>query len=314
MYDPDVFAVLVPCDKKNKARTAFRLKHNERRFVKATAPGVAEQAIVGSRDPTPAPQSPGKEDDDDDDTGAAANASFDRIVLRFSNPPKNTQEGFQLGTDPARSDVLLGSRGTKGISGRQCNIATDDNDWIWLHDYHSTYGTAVGYDDEKKDEVRTNDTWILSYGPGDPKRWEDVTVYAGGLAFKIEFPNHEAARPQYITHLCEFREQCRTAVPPVEALALGSNPSTAAPSQARTPSERAIYLEDDEPIGTGQFGEVRKVVKVRDGQCYAAKRFFPPPRKRKRDAVDWSRWLEGIRNEIAIMRNNPHVSAPCLMG
>ncbi|KAI9783320.1 MAG: hypothetical protein M1816_001418 [Peltula sp. TS41687] len=299
MYGPDVFAVLIPCDDQNRARTAFGLRQNERRFIKATAP---------SPGPDSSPLSPSEITEDDD-------ATCDRIILRFSDPLNNPLEGVQFGTH-VLADVFLGSRGTMGISARQCNIAVDDNLWVWLHDYHSTHGTAVGYDDDQKDEVRKCDTWILSYAPGTPKRLGKITVHVSGLAFKIDFPNHQTASPEYIVNLRKFHQQCKNAAPPIDAVDLNSsNPSTAAPSQAQTPGKRAIYL-DAGLIGKGTFGEVWRVIKTRNGQYYAMKKWFPPDspitkkrdKKRKRDDPAWQAWLQQIRYEYELMKSNPHVS------
>ena len=300
MYDQNVFAVLVPCDEKNKARTAFGLKQNANRFHKS-AGGIAEEPILNSREPTLAPLMPSEED----------HGATDCILLTFDKLPKNPLNGWQFGTNEDSSDVFLGHRGTAGISSRQYNITIDENFCIFLHDFHSSYGTAVGYDHQKHDEVRKKETWFLSYKPGIPNRWNDITIYSGGLAIKIEFPNQEAGRPQYIENLRAFFEQSTIALPPVHALGLDSNLTTAAPSQPRTPNQQPIYF-DDGLIGRGEFGEVRRVIKTRDGKCYAAKTFFPPPKgpkrdkkKRKRDEEDW---LVRVRNEIAIMADNPHVS------
>ncbi|KAI9778298.1 MAG: hypothetical protein M1816_004148 [Peltula sp. TS41687] len=307
MYDPDVFAVLTPYDDDNRARTAFRLKQNERRFMKATAPGVAEEALIGSRDPTPDLSLPSEKTKDDID------ATYDRIVLRFSDPLNNPLEGIQFGTH-VLADVFLGARGTMGVSARQCNVAVDDNLWVWLHDYRSRNGTAVGYDGDKDDEVRKADTWILSYAPGTQQHWKCITVHVSKLAFKLDFPNHGAASPEYMANLRAFRERCKNAVPPIDAVDVNSsNPSTAAPSQARTPGKQAIYL-DDGLIGRGTFAEVRRVVKARDGQCYAMKKWFPPKsnankkpgKKRKQDDQAWEAQSEKIRYEYELMKKNPH--------
>lgn len=299
MYDQNVFAVLIPCDEKNKARTAFGSKQNANRFHKS-AGEFAEKPFLNSRQSTPAPLSPSEED----------HGATDYILLTFDKPPKNPLNGWQFGTNEDSSDVFLGHRGTAGISSRQYNITIDENFCIFLHDFHSSYGTAVGYDRQKHDEVRKKETWLLSYKPGTLNPWKDVMIHSGGLSIKIEFPNQEAGRPQYIKNLQAFFEQSTIALPPVHALGLDSNLTTAAPSQSQTPSQQPIYL-DYGLIGRGTFGEVCKVIKTRNGKCYAAKTFFPPPkgpkrdRKRKRDEEDW---LVGVRNEIAIMADNPHVS------
>ncbi|KAF7507545.1 hypothetical protein GJ744_010336 [Endocarpon pusillum] len=104
----------------------------------------------------------------------------------------------------------------------------------------------------------------------------------------IEFPNHEAADPQYIETLRAFVKQSKEAVPPVNGLGLESDLTAATPSQAQTAGERTIYF-NERRIGKGTFGE----------------RFILPTNKRKRDELD-PVWQEGIRREFIIMGDNPH--------
>jgi hypothetical protein len=103
-----------------------------------------------------------------------------------------------------------------------------------------------------------------------------------------------------------FVKKCNEAVPPVGALGLDSEPTTATLSQAQTPGERPVYY-NDRTIGKGAFSKVRKFIKLRDGEYFAAKYFFRPANKRKHDADD-PEWLAKIRGEFTIMRDNPHVS------
>ena len=56
-----------------------------------------------------------------------------------------------------------------------------------------------------------------------------MTIRSGSLAVKIEFPNHEAAGPQYVDNLRVFVKKCKEAakkckeeVPGVEGLGLDS--------------------------------------------------------------------------------------------
>lgn len=92
----------------------------------------------------------------------------------------------------------------------------------------------------------------------------------------------------------------------VKGLGLDSDPSTATPSQAQTPSERPVYY-NDKKIGKSAFSKVHRLIKARDGKYFAAKSFMPPINKRKHDEVN-PMWLAGIRREFTIMKNNPHVS------
>jgi hypothetical protein len=295
MYGYNVFAVLTPCDEEDKARKAFALVENATWFQEATG-DIAEEPTIDSREPTPAPPTP-------NDVAIKTSCS---IILTLDKPLKNPLNGFQFGTS-IPCDVLLGRRGTRGISSRQFNIAIDEHLWVWLHDHHSTYGTAVGYNHQAKNQVHTKETWILAYAPGVSPPWNDVRVC---LAFKVDFPNHLAAHPQYIANLRAFLERNHAALPLVGELGLDTNPITAAPSQPRTPGARPIYYKD-RLLGRGQFGEVHKVIRTRDGKAYAGKTFFAPPKSKKRkhgEVSEYDAWLKMVGTEISIMRNNRHVS------
>ena len=274
----------------------------------ATRPKASPKSplLTAGSEPTPAPQLSSEANYD----------STDRIVLPLNKLPKDPKKGWQFGTDPRVSDVLLGHRGTKGISGRHFRITITPHFRVNLHE-KSRYGTAVGYDGQAKDMVLKDDKWLLSFEPGAQKQWKEVIIYvpdADGLAFKIEFPNHRVGGLEYEENLRAFLEASGTALPSVSVLGLDSNPTTAALSrQPRTPGKRRILL-NDRKIGRGDFGQVHLVTDARDGHFYAAKTFNPPTptrnggKKRKLNNADWLRWLAGIRNEVAIMEENPHVS------
>lgn len=301
MYHQNTFAVLIPCDDKNRARDAFRLHANADCYYKA-AEGIAEKPTIASREPTPAPAPAPQPSEGNYD-------SVDHIRLTFEKKPNDPHKGFQFGTDP-RSDVLLGHRGTSGVSGRHFRITVNKKLCVELHE-DSTFGTAIGYDGEAKDEVRRKNTWILSFQPGKKLRWKNVEICVPeetGLAFKIEFPNHEAGRPEYLTNLRAIFEESSAALPPLDGLDIQSNPPTTAPSRPLTPRQRAIYLRD-EFIGRGEFGEVRRVIDASNGKFYAAKTFYSSQYNDRKRKLDEENWLEKIRNEIAIMKENPHVSA-----
>src|SRR4051794_13855818 len=105
MEDPNLIVTLIPVDKDKLAENAFRLAHNSDRYL-PPARGIAQGPTISSRDPTPAPQSQADCD----------NNSTHCIQLTFSKEPKDPTRGFSFGTNP-NCDVLLGYRGTEGISG-----------------------------------------------------------------------------------------------------------------------------------------------------------------------------------------------------
>jgi hypothetical protein len=109
--------------------------------------------IIGSRDATAAEQP----EPNDRDPG-----SIDHLIITFDRQLKNHENGIQLGPNPITSDILLGHRGTRTISAKQCNIVVDDDLSTWLHDYFSAYGTAVGHNNQNQKEVQKKDKWILA--------------------------------------------------------------------------------------------------------------------------------------------------------
>jgi hypothetical protein len=135
MYDHNVFAVLTAYDQKNKASSAFKLPLNSRWFGEAVG-GVAKEPTINSREATPA-EDPRSNDDE--------SSVVNRLVVTFNELMKNPLNAIHAGTNPTSSHILLGYRGTKGISARQYNIVVNDDLWIWLHDYYSVHGTAVGW-------------------------------------------------------------------------------------------------------------------------------------------------------------------------
>ncbi|KAL8748764.1 MAG: hypothetical protein Q9184_007102 [Pyrenodesmia sp. 2 TL-2023] len=303
MSDPNVFAVLIPVDDGNLAGSAFSLPQNADRYRKPTA-SLMTGPTISSREPTP-----DQEDSSSFDSLTSKYAQVPQIVLRFDNGPKDPLAGWAFGTNEAASDVLLGFRGTRRISGKQFTISISDERHIVLRDT-SSYGTAVGYDDKAKDQSRTNYSWTLALAPGVSQHWEEVRVYVPdktGFAFIIHFPNHRAGEDRYLDNLDNYLAERHLAVPTVCAISLDSAATTAPPTNVSTPKKQnAVYFSCGQ-IGEGSCGEVHKVTDTRTGQLYAAKYAGKlsnkNPRKRK---VNHDGRMEAIRNEVAIMKKLSH--------
>jgi hypothetical protein len=109
MSNPNIFAVLIPCDKNNLARAAFRLPENVHGYCKAaegSAQGIAEEPTIDSREPTPAPGSSPEQSNYN---------SADRILLRLDKPPKDPTGDGNLA--PIRASVITSS----GIEGSRAS-------------------------------------------------------------------------------------------------------------------------------------------------------------------------------------------------
>lgn len=301
MDNPDVFAILTPCDgyKGENAATAFRQPHNDARYRNA-AERITAKPVIGSREPTPAPLSP-----------SLQKLEYTHcLVLRFSDFIINTANGVLFGRNKKCCDVLIQC---PGVSSQHFAIVIKEDGSWYLEDFLSRFGTAVGYDGKAAGQKRTRDRWIIAHPPKTPKQWDELIVYAGDVAFQIDFPHQEVGPREYVANLEAFIQKCRGALPILDALGLDSNQTTTAPSQLGTPNQhrQPIYIDCGE-IGRGTFATVLKVMSSRDGLFYAMKKFFRPPeetkkgeRKRKRDS---EAWYENKRKEANIMRENAHVS------
>ena len=315
MYDPDVFFLLIADDDFNMATSAFQLQHNTRWFRKATD-GVEEIPIINSREATPADQ-----EGLNDEPLRANNClvvTFSEIFRTLNDETlkgQDLKDGIQFGTDPRSSHILLGCRGTRGVSAKQYIITVDDELCIWLCDYHSKYGTAVGGDEQNTREARRQERWILAHSAGTKNIFKTISISSGKLAIRVEFPNHPRAEPEYIENLQTFvaaskkaKDSNESQVPAVERLGLDSNLTTGAPSECQTPRKQLIYYKK-ELIGKGAFGEVHRSLQARTGRYFASKTFLQPTSKRKRDDTE-PVWVANIRREFTIMIENPHVGVP----
>ena len=277
MYDYNVFAVLTAVDDGNNARSAFNLPQNARWLRKATG-GVAEVPIIDSREPTPATDPSVKQE---------INAA-DRLVLTFDELLKDFPNGVQLGTNLRSSHVLLGHRGTPGVSARQYNIVVDGEFRIWLRDY-SKHEIAVGYAGQNETEFRKGETWILCLQLGNRNVFEDMKIHSEQLSIQIMFSNHEAADSRYVENLRKLFKKSNEAVPPVDGLGLDSNPATATPSQAQTLRGPSIYFEKTR-IGSGAFGEVVRAIRTHDANYFVIMKFSLLVNKKKLN-YHYSTWI-----------------------
>jgi serine/threonine protein kinase len=203
----------------------------------------------------------------------------------------------------------LGHRGTQSISGIHFCITFNEEGHLVLSD-SSTWGTAVSYSGQAVHEVRRHFTWILNLQK-ENGRW-DVEVHVpqkDALAFKIELAQHAASNANYKNKVKKFIMNRQNSLPELDVLGINSHITTAQPSQPFTPRRHPIYISERK-LGAGSWGEVDLVINVSTGVTYARKRFYQPTWRGNKNQVRQQKaeWLERIRREIRIMRDNPHVS------
>lgn len=304
MDDPDIIAILTPHTgvKGENAETALGLDHNAARYRNQADRLITTESVNPSGETTPALLSP-----------VQRSKPSGCLVLRFSDSLINDAAGISFGTNQEQCDILINHRGAAGISRRHFNfIVKEDGSWF-LEDFFSTFGTTVSFDGQGRNHRRTKERWIIAHSPAILKPWKELVVWAGSIAFEIDFPNQQANHPIYKANLEAFIKKCSAALLALRALGLTTHDATIAPSQIPSPdrSRQPIYIEFGE-VGRSAFAKVVEAMSARDGRFYAMKKFFRPAerrnenkRKRMRDSDEW---LESKRKEADIIKQNAHVS------
>ena len=284
MEDPNIIATLIATDSR-LAERAFQLDHN---YVRYESP-PSDNRPLSSRESTPF---------FGQDTPSGADNGH-RLKLSFDKPPKTAREGFVFGWDPG-CDIQLVDRKNfrpedrakvKYISKRHFSITFDAQRRVILRD-SSRVGTAVGYDGQAKDEIRSRFTWIIF------PDFESIEVKIPGadISFKILLATHDRCEAQYLANVDSVFPKRRKLeesglTTPMRSLNVRSQNTSGALSEAVTPRQGPIYLLH-ESLGHGAFGKVYKVVDVSTGHPYAGKSFYRP---------DWNR-------EVNIMKKVTHVN------
>lgn len=273
-----------------------------------------EKDPIDSREPTPA-LSPNPDSE---------HASVNRLVLKFEQLSFSNE--IRFGTSEKVSHILLKFPGVQAVSGRQFIIVVQPDFTVCLKDPIARYQTRVTQDGKVEKQVAPREH-ILAGQPGLPKRWNEVVIFTGNLAYTIEFPNHPAGSSEYQKKLEAFRERDDTGVHLLDALGFHSNPITAAPSQPFTPHgyERPAYL-DVGKVASSTSGTVRLMKNAKDRKLYVKKTIlnYPSPpqskRKRKRDSkIDdietkeskaHEDWFKNFRSRMKLLQTIDHVSLP----
>ena len=160
MSDPNLFAVLTPCDE--NAKQAFNLSENIHYYRKASQ-RIVEKPTISSRESTPA-------------SIPASHQPDNCILLYFDKLPKDPKTGWQFGTNPRTSDVLLGHRGSLGVSGCHFHITVTEQLRMELHDI-SKHGMIVTYNGQAIDVVVNRDKRLLFFEPETETPWGEIIIF-----------------------------------------------------------------------------------------------------------------------------------------
>ncbi|KAK3068153.1 hypothetical protein LTR53_014502, partial [Teratosphaeriaceae sp. CCFEE 6253] len=306
----DVLLRLTPHAWSENAKGVFHLPHNQPWFQESS-PSIAEQPTIGSRESTPAI-------DVESQSTPYVQIYSEHLALTFSGiwdvvkseDLPSLGDGICFGTDPHSCHVLLGCRGTKGISAKQYTISVHADTSVWLHDHGSTYGTAVMCNKQNGGRLRKPCQWILAFPMGTEGPYEESVIQAGHVHLRVDLPNHAHPSPAYRHNLIRLYNECQKAArrkdgaaQDFRGLALDSCPSTIAPSCAITPSDQPLYYSTA-MLGRGEHGEVSLVIHGRTGVYYAAKTFFDKGNKRQADTRE--AWRDKIQQEFSMAADRPH--------
>lgn len=273
-----------------RAADAFRLPHNQNRYVPPSAEAAAD---IWSRESTPATIV------GDDERGDFSHRDFShQIQLTFDED----NQGYTFGKDnqgctfgvSRRCDVVL-ERLKHGessrISSRHFRITFDDQGRLKLEAMSKSHSMTVSQDGQAWDQPRKHYfKWILF--PGTVIK----VIIDETLEFWIELAKHDSCQDEYQKRVQSFLETSRNAIA-LNLLNIDSQQTTAAPSQPLSPSslrQAPIYRRLEE-LGRGKFGKVYKVIDVSTGDTYAGKYFYP-------DTED--KW----KSEVEILKKVSHVS------
>jgi hypothetical protein len=176
------------------------------------------------------------------------------------------------------------------VSQRHFSITFDAQRRVIVRDT-STNRTAVSYDGQAGNELRSYFTWIIFPG----YKTIEVSIPRAGISFEIKLGTHKNRDEEFFANVdAVFPPSVRMGegglATPLQQLVMSSQNRSVASSGIATPRRGAIFLQH-ERIGKGAFGRVYRVTDVSTGEDYAGK------------AIDYS----DCEREVAIMRQVDHV-------
>ncbi|KAI0868386.1 kinase-like domain-containing protein [Hypoxylon argillaceum] len=267
-YDPDVIAYLYACEGFPAERTIK--VYNQRLAERAQRIPSSQTRDRNARATTEEPS------DVNDLEGR------DRLVLRFSNPPK-TNRGFVAGRSE-KADIVLDD--APGVSWYHFTLTFDLQSFLIVRDLNSTNGTCVIYDGEDSQGACGVGVDWSACGPRLARDKVPIIQVIAGLKLRLVVPNHDVTSQTYLNNVARFLQDTAGAEDLLSELVLQTGPET----EQQTPSAevRGPFFWTKE-LGRGSFGVVSYAWDVTTREEYALKEALRPERG------EWDREIEILK-------------------
>ncbi|KLJ13207.1 hypothetical protein EMPG_11861 [Blastomyces silverae] len=301
MDDPDLIAYLCPLTE--RARSSVRRTENRSRCFQPpeATERKPERRQPGDRTPPREENSPDRFPDF---------VGNEVLKLTFSKGPKNYQ-GFVLGRESKKCDIVLASQATPDVSGSHCFLTFNEYDQLILHDT-SFNGTIVSYNG-KGAETRRKFSWIVGGHSVPDKEQSNVVIQLSKkLSFRIVCAKRKNEE-EYTAKIRQFRSDLeKLGESALDGLNLESRITTAQYTQSHSPGQEPLLLTLSE-LGRGGFGVVTCLWDVSCGVTYAHK----SPLANQMDQMDQSdrdKLIKAWGNEIDLLKSVSHAHIVKLLG
>ena len=256
--DPNLMFTLVA--RNERARQMWADPHNRSRYIPASfargevSDGHGRSPTSTAEDPRTVHEQPSLEEKDDTEP---------KLQFRFNGWHKNFAKGFVLGSCNEACDALLGD--PAGDICSQMLVFTINRNHELIMNVTSDKETFVTFY-RQREAKRTRFSWIFPLG----QRAIRVKV-----AKVLEF---DVVLPEYGINKKAFHKNCESWLSAASCgdqlagnLDINSTVATGQASGTSTPCE-PFYLRGKR-LGRGAYGAVYKVLRMPDGETFAAKRF-----------------------------------------
>lgn len=255
--DPNLAFTLVA--QNERAKQMWADPHNSSRYIPASFTRNPKDRSIRKKTPFLTDS----ESDDDQPRLKRKKETEPALQFLFNDRPMDFKKGYVLGSCDESCDALLGDPG--GYISQKMLAFTYNKHHQLVMNVTSDNPTSVTFNNQKKAR-RRRFSWIFPRG----QRIIRVKV-AGVLEFDVVLPEYGRNKDQF-HHNCEsFLSSAAWGLPLFDSLEADSITATGQASGTSSPQD-SFYLRG-KILGSGSYGDVRKVLRMPDGKIFAAKSF-----------------------------------------